>query len=106
MNKKDMVRLDRILGLLGSDQAGERAAAALAATRLVQKHGLTWWEILEGRALGPRAAAAIRRSDPEAEKAAQSRLRQLKRHNEALEKQVQRLKEQLGAQPQRRAPRT
>ena len=63
MQQKDLVRLDRILGLLRSEHAGERASAAKAATDLIKKHDLSWWEILEGRALGPRAAAKVRKSD-------------------------------------------
>ena len=39
-------KLVRILGLLGSDQAGERDAAALAATRLLFKSGLTWHDVI------------------------------------------------------------
>lgn len=38
-------RLMKILALLGSDIDGERAAAALAAHRLIQKSGMSW-EIL------------------------------------------------------------
>ncbi len=30
------------VGMLGNDQAGERAAAALKATELVRSRGLTW----------------------------------------------------------------
>ncbi|MGY4800160.1 hypothetical protein [Teichococcus aerofrigidensis] len=39
-------RLVKILGLLGSDIDGERAAAALAAHRLIQKSGTTWEALL------------------------------------------------------------
>ena len=39
-------KLIRILGLLGSDQAGERDAAALAATRLMLKNSLAWHDII------------------------------------------------------------
>jgi hypothetical protein len=39
-------RLSKLLGLLGSDQAGERDAAVLAATRLLERSGLRWPEIL------------------------------------------------------------
>ncbi|MEP7241173.1 MAG: hypothetical protein ABI697_09845 [Devosia sp.] len=97
MQQKDVVRLDRILGLLSSSHAGERAAAAQAATAFIKKHNLTWWEVLEGRALGARAAAAVRRSDIGIDylKAAESRIRQLKAHNEMLEKQIRRLKDKL-----------
>ncbi len=85
--------------MLASDHAGERAAAALKAAAFIRKHGLTWWDVLEGRALGVRAAAAVRRSDIGIDylKAAESRLRQVKAHNEMLEKQVQRLKARVEA---------
>jgi hypothetical protein len=36
MQKKDLVRLDRILSLMSSSHAGERASAAKAATDLVK----------------------------------------------------------------------
>ena len=39
-------KLAKLLALLGSDKAGERDAAGLAAHRLVQRHGLTWPQIL------------------------------------------------------------
>jgi hypothetical protein len=99
VQQKDLVRLDRILALLGSDHAGERASAALAASNLIKKHQLSWWDVLEGRALGAKAAAAVRRSDLGIDylKAAESRLRQLKAHNDALEKQIRRLKAKLEA---------
>lgn len=89
---------------MSSDHAGERASAAKAATDLIKKHNLTWWEVLEGRALGAKAAAAVRRSDTSIDylKAAESRIRQLKAHNEMLEKQVRRLKDKLEAQDLKR----
>lgn len=39
-------KLVKLLGLLGSDHAGERDAAGLAAHRLLQQHKATWREIL------------------------------------------------------------
>jgi hypothetical protein len=41
-----MRRLIGILGRLGSDADGERAAAGLLATQLLQRHGLSWGELL------------------------------------------------------------
>jgi phage shock protein A len=98
IQRKDLVRLDRILGLLSSDHPGERASAALAATNFINKHDLTWWEVLEGKALGAKAAAAVRRADTSVDylKAAESRLRQMQAHNATLEKQIRRLKVKLG----------
>lgn len=42
----DRTRLAQMLGLLGSDHAGERDAAGLAAHRMIQQHGLTWFDVL------------------------------------------------------------
>jgi hypothetical protein len=42
-------KLVKICGLLGSDQAGERASAALQASRLLSKAGATWQDVI-GRA--------------------------------------------------------
>ena len=40
------VRLVKVLGMLGSDHAGERAAAALQASRILKEAGLTWHDVL------------------------------------------------------------
>jgi hypothetical protein len=42
----DRRRLVKILALLGSDQAGERAAAATTAHRIVAAKGLTWAAVI------------------------------------------------------------
>jgi len=39
-------RLAKILGLLGSDHDGERAAAGLKADQLLRESGLTWRDII------------------------------------------------------------
>jgi septal ring factor EnvC (AmiA/AmiB activator) len=107
MQKKDLARLNRILGLLGSDHPGERASAALAATNFLKKHDMTWDDVLGGAA---QSAAVLRRHrlDPSDDdlKAAESRLRQMKAHNDTLERQLSRLKtliedlrDQLGGSP-------
>ena len=46
MTDADRQRLAAILGMLGSDQLGERAAAALKAEAFRKKHGLTWEELI------------------------------------------------------------
>jgi hypothetical protein len=46
MTDAERQRLAAILGMLGSDHAGERAAAALQAEAFRRKHGLTWPELL------------------------------------------------------------
>ena len=47
LSKTDRQKLAKLLGLTGSDHDGERAAAALAAHRLVTKIGLTWNQVLD-----------------------------------------------------------
>ena len=47
MKPATLTKLTHILGLLGSDHAGERASAALAAHNMVGKLGLSWRELLE-----------------------------------------------------------
>jgi hypothetical protein len=44
-------KLAKICGLLASDQAGERAAAALQASRLLSNAGATWQDVI-GQAQG------------------------------------------------------
>ncbi len=39
-------KLAAVLALLGSPHQGERDAAALAADRLIKKHGLAWTDVL------------------------------------------------------------
>jgi enoyl-CoA hydratase/carnithine racemase len=41
-------KLAKLLGLLGSDFDGERAVAARLASEFLQRHGLTWSELLTG----------------------------------------------------------
>ena len=92
MQKRDLARLIRILGLLSSDNAGERATAAKAAHDFVRKHDLDWNDLLV-------APDGRRRREIGVDylEAAESRIRQLQAHNEHLEKQVRRLKEKLEA---------
>jgi hypothetical protein len=45
----DRTRLVKLLALLGSDHAGERDAAGLAANRLLKQRGLTWEDALSPR---------------------------------------------------------
>jgi hypothetical protein len=39
-------RLVKLLGMLGSNHDGERAAAALKANALVREHGLVWSDVI------------------------------------------------------------
>lgn len=49
----DRVKLVRMLGMLGSEFQGERAAAALKADKLVRSRGLTWEALLDAPASRP-----------------------------------------------------
>jgi hypothetical protein len=100
IQRRDLTRLSRILELLSSDHAGERAAAGVAATAFIKKRDLTWLDILEGGAMpAPKATIKRRKLDPSDDdlKAAESRLRQMQAHNLLLERQISRLKNQLEA---------
>ena len=46
MTPADRQRLARILGMLGSEHAGERASAALRAEAFRKRHGMTWEDAL------------------------------------------------------------
>lgn len=60
---KARVRLCRLLGMLGSDHAGERDAAGRMAHNLVQSLGLSWLDIIIGGAgaKAPRTPKASRK---------------------------------------------
>lgn len=47
LSPTDRQRLVKLLGLLGSDYAGERDAAGLAAHRLIRDRGLGWEDVIE-----------------------------------------------------------
>jgi hypothetical protein len=59
-------KLARLLALLGSNFAGERDAAGLAAHRLVSGAGLTWQQALTPSIAAP-AASSKPRAQPEPE---------------------------------------
>jgi len=46
MSPAERARLARILGMLGSEHDGERAAAGLQAEAFRKRHGLTWAQLL------------------------------------------------------------
>jgi hypothetical protein len=50
---KTVRKLGAVCGMLGSDHAGERAAAADAATKLLRGHGLTWRDVDWAFAIAP-----------------------------------------------------
>ncbi len=85
MKPATLTKLTRILGMLGSDHAGERASAALAAHKLVETLGVSWRELLEH----PQAASKVvvkrvHEYGIEHHEAAEARMRQLKAQNEKL----------------------
>ena len=100
MNKAQLKKLHRILGLLGSDQVGERAAAALAAHKLVAACGADWADLISGDkpAISPVVRTIIRPAnelDIDQVRAAESRMRQLRMENERLALEAKRLKNRL-----------
>jgi len=106
-SRGELIRLSRILGMLGSAHEGERAAAAVAADRIIREMGTTWDVLLDpNRPSGE--GVVVRRwvdifHDPAA--AAESRMRQLRRENADLRKEVVRLRRLLDARNQRIRPR-
>jgi hypothetical protein len=46
ISKDELIRLSKLAGMFGSAHAGERAAAALKADKLVRDLGLTWFDVL------------------------------------------------------------
>jgi hypothetical protein len=51
LDPQTLDRLAKLLGMLGSVHAGERAVAGLKAHELVRAHGLTWHDVLRPSAL-------------------------------------------------------
>jgi len=60
----------------------------------IEKHGLTWADLIEGKAAPYGGSRARHRIDPSDDdlKAAESRLRQMQAHNQSLERQVKMLR--------------
>lgn len=50
LSPAERTRLVNILGMLGSEHAGERASAALLAARLVRERGLSWSDVVPSSA--------------------------------------------------------
>src|SRR5205085_1151185 len=48
LKTKERDRLSKLIAMLGSDSAGERANAAALATALLQQHKLSWPDLLDG----------------------------------------------------------
>lgn len=47
METKDIERLGKLMGLLGSNHDGERAAAALKATQFLETKGMRWSDVID-----------------------------------------------------------
>lgn len=47
VRKQVSERLIKVLGMLGSDHAGERDNAAVQATKILKEAGLTWYDVLD-----------------------------------------------------------
>ncbi len=103
MRATDAAKLARILGLLGSDQAGERAAAAEAAHRMVSRLGLRWEDILAPPPKVPRLVPSPSPSH-DALDAAQSRLRQSMRENADLRRRITQLQRRIEVLHQQMPP--
>lgn len=107
MQSSNTAKLTRVLGLLGSEHAGERAAAALAAHRLLKRLGLSWQEVLAQKCDAERTSSHPRKAAPTAHEnlgAIESRLRQAQRENDELRRQNARLRRRLDAVYQYQRP--
>ena len=97
LDPRDRDRLIRILNLLGSDQAGERASAALAAHRLVATLGASWEEILADGTLPKVVVQRVREWDINHRDAAEARIRQLKSTTERQARQIRALRTRVNS---------
>lgn len=95
LSDRDRTRLVRILKLLGSDQPGERASAALAAHRLVQSLETDWDELLAEPPAAKVIVQRVREWDINHRDAAEARIRQLKDTTERQERQLRALRTRI-----------
>jgi hypothetical protein len=98
IDPRDKDRLIQILRLLGSDQVGERASAALAANRLLESLGLSWEDVLEPPP-GPERVVVRRVRDwnIDHKDAAEARIRQLKDTATRQERQLRELRTRINS---------
>lgn len=54
----DLERFRKVLGMLGSDQDGERSAAALRASAMLKEAGVSWNDVMVKGAIGPEQASS------------------------------------------------
>jgi hypothetical protein len=99
LKEGDRTKLIRILGMLGSNHPGERAAAALAAHRLVQSKRTNWSDLLRLSGGGDTGGVIVRTVYEwgiDHAKAAEARMRQIRAENEQLHREVSQLRNRLG----------
>lgn len=98
IDPRDRERLIRILKLLGSDQVGERASAALAAHRLLQSLGVSWEDVMTPEP-GPERVVVrrVRDWDIDHADAAEGRIRQLKDTVQRQERQLRALQTRINS---------
>jgi hypothetical protein len=102
MDRQDRERLVRILNLLGSDQAGERASAALAASRLLSSLGLEWRDVVEPPPVAERVVVRrVRDWDIDHREAAEARIRQLRDRTDRQERQIKALRSRINTLTER-----
>lgn len=101
LTHKDRTKLVRILKLLGSDLAGERASAALAAQRLVEASGLGWDDIVAAQPEVKVVVQRVREWDINHRDAAEARIRQLKSTAERQERQIRSLRTRINTLTER-----
>ncbi|MGN6100774.1 MAG: hypothetical protein ACTHOR_06475 [Devosia sp.] len=97
MPRDALNKLARVLGLLGSDQPGERASAALAAHKMVEAMDTSWRQLLRDPGEQPVKVVVkrVRDYDLDQAAAAEARMRQLKAANDRLEKENRALRRRL-----------
>ena len=105
LSARNRAKLTRILKLLGSDQPGERASAALAAHKLVETLGLNWDELLAERAAPKVVVQRVREWDINHQDAAEARIRQLKATTERHERQIKALRTRVNTLTERERQR-
>lgn len=97
MNRGTRIKLAAVLGMLGSEHAGERAAAALAAHRLIGSLDMTWWDIIgAGSKSAPKTVIKrVHEYGIEHHYAAEARMRQLKMTCQSLEAENKSLRRRI-----------
>ncbi len=101
LDDHDRERLINILKLLGSDQVGERAAAASAANRMVASLGLDWETLLAPQPEPKVVIHRVREWDLDLREAAEARIRQLKSTTENQERQIRTLRTRIATLSER-----